>query len=318
MSLIESFQKTYNRTPRIGVIGDVMLDRHLRCKVLGLSPEDDLAYKLQVLQEVNRPGGAANVALNLKKLGAEVQLFGTVGRDASAGILTELLHKQEIRLYLESVPCTPTTTKTRYMTDRGRHVARVDEEQIYEVADRVVVDWQSAWETNDLLVVSDYAKGVVNEFLLRRVWQSRRPFIVDPKRTELADYGSAWFITPNEKEANAAYNDPVIDIYTPSLLSRCEATSLLITLASAGALYCHKPEEDEVQEPIKVRAREVGDPCGCGDSLLACLAYSLACGVPEAEAVRIAVAAGACAVDHVGAYAVTRENIEAELNSFAY
>ena len=112
--------------PSVLVVGDLMLDEHVHCAVTGISPEDDLACKLRVLNRSYSPGGAANVAANLCSLGAKVTLAGCIGNDECGTHLLSLLHGMEV--VSVAVEDRPTTHKCRYITSHGRHVTRVDSE----------------------------------------------------------------------------------------------------------------------------------------------------------------------------------------------
>jgi bifunctional ADP-heptose synthase (sugar kinase/adenylyltransferase) len=119
-------QLTSGKTPQILVIGDIMLDKHVHCEVLGLSSEDDLTPKIRIISEDVSLGGAANVAVNLRKLGAEVMLIGQVGTDGDGHRVDQLLETNEIANDIWCDSSRPTTVKTRYLTPRGRHIVRVD------------------------------------------------------------------------------------------------------------------------------------------------------------------------------------------------
>jgi D-beta-D-heptose 7-phosphate kinase/D-beta-D-heptose 1-phosphate adenosyltransferase len=173
-------------------------------------------------------------------------------------------------------------------------------------------------------VVSDYAKGVVTEELIGGLQVQNHPYIVDPKDKPFQWYGKALVLTPNEKEYRKIVcggDEDVRDMYDclRGLEPEHPGQGMLVKRGDRGAkLFVTQDIMWQFAEDFKVRAREVGDPAGCGDSLIAGLAYALSLGWPLFQACRLAVAAGACAYDHTGVYSVQREDLVKELKSFDY
>lgn len=325
MELLELFKEsvTTDKKPRIIVIGDVMDDCYVHCDVGGISPEDDLALKLRPTRQYHRAGGAANVALNLRSLGAEVVLISLTGADDSAWLVNHL-REHRIQVFFHHTATRPTTTKTRYVTSRGRHAFRVDCEKTTPIsADEAAIltmflhDHKS-WA--DLIVVSDYAKGVVTDDMLRAIRQTEVPFIVDPKHDDLMRYHGAIALTPNEKEFLSAMKaDSLAGAFRAASAKLFSTMSVLVTRAGDGATFFFHVDADEwKQHDIPVRKREFGDPCGCGDSLIAGLAWAIASKWAPIPSCHFSVAVGACAIDHEGAYAVCPADVDKELQSFKY
>ena len=287
---------------KIVVIGDIMLDKHVYCDVVGLSPEDDLALKLRIKGQRSRAGGAANVAMNLKSMGCEeVYIFGTIGNDKEGSELSSLLSKK-FDGYLIKKPG-PTTTKTRYITPRKKHAFRLDNETTEPInkatAQKFFSDIKNI--SPDIIIVSDYAKGTITWDLMGLIHNLDIKVLVDPKGEDWAKYHKVHVITPNEIEfeKHIGIND---------------AKYTIVTFGGDG---CTLAWRDGPVKRLTVREREVGDVTGCGDSFIAGLAMGLldndidkACGY--------ALAAGACAMDHEGVYAVTKQDIEKELETFSY
>jgi D-beta-D-heptose 7-phosphate kinase/D-beta-D-heptose 1-phosphate adenosyltransferase len=142
--------------------------------------------------------------------------------------------------------------------------------------------------------VSDYAKGMVTDKLLTELPVG---FIADPKRKDLTKYNGAYIITPNQHEFETSKFDP--------------SQLILVTMSGAGAILRHFDKHQH----FPVRRREFGDTTGCGDSFIAGLAFSLSIGIGLDDAIRIANAAGAIAFDHVGAHAVSLDEINEEMNN---
>lgn len=304
------------RQPRIMVIGDIMLDQYVMCDVVGQSPEDDIALKLRPTDRFFKGGGAVNVALNLDQLGAHVALIGRTGKDDARNRLYRILlgHSQIDLWDVQSELC-PTTQKTRYMTNKQRrHVCRVDEECVSNEKDAEIIERfnRSVSSYFDLIVVSDYGKGVISSGLLAALRDGSVPYIVDPKRKNLKDYGPALAITPNEAEGmdDAGHVKPFF------------AHNMIVTRSEKGAdVYKHTPGAHT--SGFKwytqgTRAREVGDPAGCGDSFVAALAVAVAQGATTEQAVAIGCAAGAVAYDHVGVHNVCMDELLRELEAFNY
>lgn len=299
------------RRPLIAVIGDVMLDTHVTCDVAGISPEDDLAYKLKPTDTNHRPGGAGNVATNLLAMGAHVTLHGSISADAEAWTLCNVLQTRYgmCTHYLRS--WSPMTThKIRYLTKHNRHIIRVDREKHHELQNEEVdgiVDEVVSLKPK-LVVVSDYNKGVVNARLMDRLRASGLTFIVDPKKG-VHNYCGALAITPNQKEYESYF--PTED-GVPRLLQKAKISYLVAKLAERGAMvYCDRLG---YRGAIPAHQRTHGDPAGCGDSLIAGLAVGLALGWSMDHAVRLGVAAGSCSFDHTGVYSVTVQDIIKELS----
>jgi rfaE bifunctional protein kinase chain/domain len=299
-------QLTFGKTPRILVIGDIMLDKHVHCEVLGLSPEDDLTPKVRIIREDVSLGGAANVAVNLRKLGAKVMLVGQVGKDGNGHRVDQLLDSNDIENLVWCDQARPTTVKTRYLTPRGRHVIRVDaEETSYS---RAFMEWYATTVNFlgelDAIIVSDYAKGVIDSHVLELLRDRYKcPIVVDPKRP-LEEYGRIFAATPNHAEFEQYLN-------VDHLCSYQGAEWVVVTRGAKGCSLIDK--RGVTCHNFSVRAREVGDPTGCGDSFVAAFTYAITRGLKIDAACRIGNAAGSVKFDHRGVHAVTIQEIVDEM-----
>jgi len=288
--------------PKILVVGDVMLDRHVFCDVAGISPEDDLAPKLVKRSESKQPGGAANVVDNLQAMGADVTLLGVVGDDVSGSTLKALMPQAEL-----IVDRRVTTVKTRYITTRGRHVARVDREQHNPIdGDTLVdiIDSMRGWVKRNpagIIVVSDYDKGVVCDDVIDDIVASKRPYIVGAKIRNLDFYGKPDVLVHNLLESSRATSS-----------GRAEWT--VVTKGKDGCIVTC----GGMHEQLYTNPREVGDPTGCGDSFLAAFSIGYAQQWLMPIPARLGNAAGAVAYDYVGAHSVTSDELVAELGCFDY
>lgn len=289
------------RPVRVAVLGDIMCDEYFQCDVVGLSPESDMALKLRVAGKSSRPGGAANVALNLKSLGArEVDLYGHIGADQTGREVRSFLKANGVELVSPDLPNYRTTSKTRVLTRQGRHVCRLDVERIH-TGDEIMLPIMGQGKQYDAVVVSDYAKGVVNERSMTGVRRIGVPFFVDPKKEDFVIYDGAEAITPNEIEA--------------SKMKRYAGRSKVLVITRGGKgcmLVLSKGSKNEYEIPVM--ERETGDPTGCGDSFLAGLVIArMACKESWLNSCIFATACGAVAFDFVGARAVTLDSVLSEI-----
>lgn len=330
-SCLQSGVRPVTNPVTIAIVGDVMLDVHVTCEVLGMSPEDDLALKLRPLTRRYSPGGAANVALNVNSIGAKTVLFGRSGVGRDSEILRDNMPRTDtFKTVWHNDNSGHQTVKTRYLTPHGRHIVRIDEETPCELLpdDAQEIGKQIADLKPNLIVVSDYAKGFITPFLMEVIASLKIPYIVDPKQS-FHVYQRPLVITPNEKEARKALtgcdNTPSsLDDLMKMMDAQTQADTgwgpdyLLVTLGGEGAtLWENVVTQDGGEyahaDHFKVHSRPHGDPTGCGDALIAALAYALAWQWGMGDAVRFAVAAGSCAFGHTGVYVVKPDDIIKEL-----
>lgn len=200
----------------VAIIGDVMLDRHLFGHVERISPEAPVPV-LRRSGEQKVPGGAANVAVNAAALGCRVELVGLVGVDQAAADLTEQLRGWR-RIGLDGLMATgdrPTTTKTRVMSGQ-QQIVRIDDELCHpidpQIEDQLIQAARRAIAQADVVVCSDYAKGVLSDRVVGAVIDMARshglPVIVDPKRADFSAYRGASLVTPNRSELEIATGLP--------------------------------------------------------------------------------------------------------------
>jgi D-beta-D-heptose 7-phosphate kinase/D-beta-D-heptose 1-phosphate adenosyltransferase len=312
----------------IVVVGDVMLDQFTIGRVQRISPEAPVPVVEHLRDEV-RLGGAANVAHNIRALGATPRLVGLVGADAAASTLREALAAAGIDAAgLVEDPARPTTRKVRIVTTRHQQVARVDYEADAEAAGGVeaallaAVDRAAAGAA--AIVVSDYLKGAVTPGLMRALTGRRArtgvPVLVDPKIPHLASYAGASLITPNHHEAELATQMRIRTDADARAAARAfralgGSTSVMITRgehglwlaegapAAAGQASHETPLILETN--LAARAREVADVTGAGDTVIATLAVAIASGATLAQAAELANHAAGVAVARFGPAAVT-------------
>ncbi len=299
---------------RIAVAGDVMLDRFLIGRISRMSPEAPVPVVVFDHEEF-RLGGAANVANNLRELGAAVDLVGVIGNDESgAQIKSELAAKGIHSTGLITDPARRTTTKVRVVTTRNQQVSRIDFESDHEVGtaieDAIASQIEARARSAQVILVSDYQKGVVTRRsmtnLLAFATANGLPVIVDPKVPHIDYYAGAALVTPNHIEAESATNTRIASHEDArhaaiALRQRLGVQSVLITRGEHGMWLDHGGADGY----LPTSAREVADVTGAGDTVIATLALAIASGATMPEAARLANEAAGIVVGKFGAATVT-------------
>lgn len=310
------------RAPTVLVVGDVILDVYERGVIERISPEAP-AQVLEVTEEERFLGGAANVAANVASLGGNARLVGLVGRDEGAKTLRELLKKKGIpNSGLVTDPSRPTTMKTRFMAMR-QQMLRVDRERRDEAdaqtSARLLAMIEKQIVACDGVIVSDYGKGALTRSVLAGIMslaeKAGKMVIVDPKGRDYAKYAGATLITPNRKEAALAVGVDIRgeDDYRKAaeeLFRITKAKNVLITRGDEGMTVFHKGGRSA---HLPAEALEVFDVTGAGDTVIAALGVILFSGHSLEDAAKIANAAAAIEVGHLGVRAVTKDEVLARL-----
>jgi D-beta-D-heptose 7-phosphate kinase / D-beta-D-heptose 1-phosphate adenosyltransferase len=305
---------------RVLVVGDVMLDRYWTGPVQRISPEAPVPV-VRVRADQVRAGGAANVALNLASLGAQVSLLGVVGRDDAARELRTSVENAGIAAdWIESERL-PTITKLRVLS-RNQQLLRMDFEEALGVAgafDRAAL--QAAFarriEDCDVVVCSDYGKGTLVDVaaLIRTARAAGKTALVDPKGTDYTRYAGATLLTPNVAEleavAGAARDDADLLGRAEALRAQLGLDALLLTRSEKGLSLLR-----DAQPPLHLPAvaREVFDVTGAGDTVIATLAAALAAGVELPEACHLANLAAGIVVGKLGTASVSIAELDAALH----
>ncbi|HZP24430.1 MAG TPA: bifunctional D-glycero-beta-D-manno-heptose-7-phosphate kinase/D-glycero-beta-D-manno-heptose 1-phosphate adenylyltransferase HldE [Terriglobales bacterium] len=309
------------RNPRIPVLGDVMLDQYVWGEVERISPEAPVPIIRATMRD-ERPGGAANVAMNLAQLGANVTLLGFAGGDPEQERLEALLAAQGIEPRLTAIPGVPTTTKLRILSGH-QQMMRLDTENR---AARPATEYEALLKTAiaalpnaAAIVLSDYAKGAVSETVCRTVIReaARRhiPVLVDPKQQSFSRYRGATAICPNLKELAAATGEMSGDVDAvlaagQALASSLELEFIAATLGDKGITVL-RPGSRFHAPAI---AQQVFDVSGAGDTVAAVLALVMACGVPVEAGVELANVAAGVVVGKVGTAPIRREELMGALS----
>jgi D-glycero-beta-D-manno-heptose-7-phosphate kinase len=301
---------------RILVVGDVMLDEFLWGKVSRISPEAPVP-----VVEVNRqsafPGGAANVARNLRALGAPVQILGVTGQDAPGADLRRLLAEQGVETdSLLADPTRPTTVKTRIVAHH-QQVVRFDREHNGRLAPALEQELRRRYRAIlpgvAAVIFEDYSKGLFHRALVASLQaDAHRAGVItaaDPNPRNLLPWRGLTAVTPNRSEAFAAAGmrptEPTDDVTKDEplhavgriLLRRWQPRNLLITLGEDGMCLFRR---GHAPHHIPTVAREVFDVSGAGDTVIATLTLALAAGVSPVDAAQIANHAAGVVVGKVG------------------
>jgi rfaE bifunctional protein kinase chain/domain len=272
--------------------------------------------------EMQRIGGAANVAHNVRALGGGAELVGVIGRDEAGERLSEACRSAGIRTTLQLDSGRPTTTKVRIVTERNQQVARVDYERDTEIAgaveEAVTTDVALRTEHADVILVSDYLKGCVTRRVMSTTIQLgerfRIPVLVDPKIPHLDYYAGASLVTPNHHEAEVATHrrirthEDAAEI-AREFRTRTRCGAVLMTRGDQGMWLL----DELVEGYLPAAAREVADVTGAGDTVIATLALSLAAGATLSEAAWLANQAAAIVVGKFGPATVAPEELLALL-----
>lgn len=304
------------------VIGDLMLDEYLWGQTDRISPEAPVQI-VDVVREDLRLGGAGNVINNLVSLGCEVGVASVLGDDDNGRALLRMLEQKGVST--DGVALAPgrrTSRKTRVLAS-NQQMLRLDresrdpispssEEELASFVRRVASDF-------DVILVSDYLKGVLTEGLLAKIIAVGRelgkPVVVDPKGTDYSKYAGATLLTPNRKEAQAASGVAIADEASlleagRTLRQNLDLDALIITRSEEGMSLFFR---DGREEHLATEAREVYDVSGAGDTVLCLLGVGLAAGLPLEEAARVANIAAAVVVGKVGTSTVSAEEILEEV-----
>jgi D-beta-D-heptose 7-phosphate kinase/D-beta-D-heptose 1-phosphate adenosyltransferase len=305
------------RQARVLVVGDVMLDRYWFGPTSRISPEAPVPV-VRVNEREDRPGGAANVAVNLASVGVQTTLLGLVGEDEAAAQLAGLLQARNIRCEFESVAGSPTITKLRVIS-RNQQLIRLDFEDRYpaECAPGLTRRVAQLLDQTDLVICSDYDKGALGQVqdILAACRERGVPVLVDPKGRDFSRYAGAFAITPNLSEfeavVGACADDEALVHEAAGLLSDLGLEHIVVTRSERGMSVVSANHD---AHHLPAEAREVFDVTGAGDTVIAMLGAGLAAGLEMADAARLANLAAGIVVRKIGVATVSVSELRLALH----
>ncbi|MFK8052968.1 MAG: bifunctional D-glycero-beta-D-manno-heptose-7-phosphate kinase/D-glycero-beta-D-manno-heptose 1-phosphate adenylyltransferase HldE [Woeseiaceae bacterium] len=297
------------------VAGDVMLDQYWFGGTDRISPEAPVPV-VHVKHDEERPGGAANVAVNLSMLGCQTALLGPCGNDSAADRLDATLQARQIDVQLVRDDQQTTTTKLRVLS-RGQQLIRLDREERPTDSHSLLTPLGSALPKHDVVILSDYGKGALSDVahLIDTCRDAGKPVFIDPKGSDFARYRGATLITPNESEFRLAAgdwdDDQQLVALARKMIEALDLTALLITRSERGMLLV---EDDDEPFFLSTEAREVFDVTGAGDTVIATLAGAVASGCSLRQACELANLAAGRVVGKIGVAGVTPAELRVALH----
>ncbi len=305
---------------RIAVIGDVILDSYWYGSVSRISPEAPVPI-LDIQGTEDRLGGAANVALNTKSLGADTYLYSIVGKDNGGEKIKSLLQKEDIHtegLYPEAEQ--KTTTKTRILS-QNQQMVRIDNEKIEYIQEShnfisfVLKGLQKI--KPHIVILEDYNKGIFSEYVITKIIEHATTLgafvAVDPKNFNFLCFKNVDLFKPNWKEATAALHDPntedfseqhLLDIHQ-KLQAELNNKYTLITLSEKG-MFCASSNEHHI---IPARTLQVRDVSGAGDTVIAVMSVMVYLTDDVEYSTQVANIAGGIVCESAGVVPIDKQKL---------
>jgi len=320
LSKIENKFKKFN----VAIIGDMMLDGYLWGDVNRISPEAPVPI-VEIDKEFFRFGGAANVALNIAKLGGNAIPFGILGDDENATIFKSLIAEEKMEgKFLLTDQSRPTTTKTRVISS-DQQIVRIDKESKSKISTKIETKLFELLKENikniDAIILEDYNKGVLTKSLITKIIDLANSeniiVTVDPKFENFFNYKNVTVFKPNLKETEDSFgiklnNTSDIEEIGFKLLNKIQSRYILLTLGADGmAIF----EQGKGMKIIPTKARKVLDVSGAGDTVISTLTMSLLAGASILEATYLANFAGGMVCEEAGVVPIELNKLFSQLNS---
>ena len=298
------------------VIGDVMLDKFMWGNASRISPEAPVPI-ISVNKISHSPGGAANVALNLSKLSANVQILGIVGDDNEGAILEDTLLKNSVKTQFITDAKISTTTKTRIIA-HGQQVVRTDYEDIRDVNSdqiKIIKDiLDKIISEIDAIIIQDYNKGLLVKDSIKTILEisseKNIPVYVDPKKDNFFAYNKIRLFKPNLFEFESAINfkeqDKSFEDLGKDLRKKINAEILMVTRSEEGVTLF----TDKNVQTISTKARKVHDVSGAGDTAISAFVLADLCGANIEESAMISNYAAGRVCEEVGVVPISLEMIK--------
>jgi rfaE bifunctional protein kinase chain/domain len=319
-SLFEQFN-----SKRIAIIGDVMIDSYLWGKAERISPEAPVPV-VSVTKRENRMGGAANVAINIKSLGAEPIMIAIIGDDIKGEEFLKLMKKAEIEQSGILISDSRKTTVKHRVISSNQHLLRIDDEESNPLDKNLEEKFISHCLSMlkqfkpDAIVFEDYDKGNVTPLIISKVVQfaneNNIPILVDPKKRNFEHYKNVTLFKPNFKELVEGMklegvprnSSKAVADAANSLLKHLNATYVMVTLSEHGVLITNGKEYFH----MPAQKREISDVSGAGDTVISVSAVALACGIKADVVATIANIAGGLVCEKPGVVPIEKESLLSE------
>ena len=312
-----NLQEIQNKS--IFILGDLMIDTYYEGSVNRISPEAPVPI-VRVKKVRYVPGGAANVALNLRGLNCNVDIWGIHGKDTNGKLLNDLLAKNKIKDHSLETD-NPTVTKSRVIGNK-QQIVRIDFETENfkidnKIADQLIATFEKKINNCDIVLISDYSKGVCTEYICQKIItlcnKYNKKVIVDPKGSDWTKYNRAYMITPNVKEFSEIAHrklkneDSILREAGIQLIKELNLNELLITRSEKGmSLIC----PDGTFKNFDTVAKEVFDVSGAGDTVVATIAACLAANFKINDSISIANKAAGIVVGRIGTTPISFNELE--------
>ncbi len=304
------------------IVGDVMIDRYVYGKVERISPEAPVPV-VDIQGTENRLGGAANVALNLKALGATPYLCSLIGQDDDGDIFTEIIQQKGIsKTGLLPSPTRRTTVKSRVLA-RNHQLIRLDSEDKHELTPDETQQFSEKirhllnnTDHIDVIILQDYNKGVLTPKLIKTILAEATrhniPTVVDPKHLNFFEYRQVTLFKPNLREVCAMLDFDIIPSDKESLRKAAAAVReklgnqyTLITLSDKGMYF----DDGKTDFTVPAEVRNIADVSGAGDTVLSVAALGIAIGLAPEVMVKLANLAGGLVCEQVGVVPVDKQEL---------
>lgn len=303
---------------RILCIGDVMLDHYIYGHVERISPEAPIPV-LRIDHKSMTLGGAGNVARNVAALGGLVDFIAVIGNDQAGYDVSKLVSGlPEISSYLLTDKTRPTTLKTRYVAS-SQQMLRADVEVASpltnEMEQQVLMRTKSALTGCDMVILSDYAKGMLSPKIVGEILKLAKErgvrVLIDPKGRDFSHYRGAYLLTPNRKELSEAIDAPIPDVAAAEkaarmLIEKHDLQGILAKLGGDGVCLVMK---NQPAQHFRTDTREVYDVSGAGDTVVATFALATAGGFALPDCAELANLAGSIVVGKIGTATVSRDEL---------
>lgn len=319
---IEQLFAAFNKM-HVLIIGDVMIDAYTEGIVERMSPEAPVPV-LSVRKRYNRLGGAANVALNIKALGAEPLICSVIGNDSKGDTLLQLLRNQGLDTQSIIKSSSRTTTLKERMICDGKQMMRVDEEDIFDLneteTEKILATLRCTLDLNkiDCIILQDYNKGVLTGTIIKEIVATAKkrsiPVVVDPKKKNFLAYQGVTLFKPNAKELReglsvAANEINEIESAAAKLQEMLQCDFVMTTMSDKGIII---KEKSNGFHHIPAHQRDIKDVSGAGDTVLSVAALCVIAGEVPFNIAAISNIAGGLVCEETGVVPIDKERLLSE------